>query len=135
MSTTPARVVVALGVAASLALAACSGSKGGGSGGSTSTTAGSVTGTGVQVTEKDFSISVARNAFTPGSVTFEVTNEGPSSHNLTVNGPGVNDAASSTLASGGKGNVTVTLQKGSYELFCSIPGHKERGMDLTIHVG
>jgi plastocyanin len=135
MSATPARLVVALGLAASLTLAACSSSKGGGSGSSKSATGGSVAGTGVQVTEKDFSISLARNAFTPGSYTFEVTNDGPSSHNLTVKGPGVNSAATSTLDSGGTGNVTVTLQKGSYELFCSIPGHKERGMDLIIHVG
>jgi plastocyanin len=134
MPASPARILIALTVTASLALAACS-SKGGGSGTSKQTTGGSAAGTTVQVTEKDFSISLARNTFTPGSYTFEVTNGGPSSHNLTVKGPGVNDTATSTLDSGSKGNVTVTFQKGTYELYCSIPGHKERGMDLTVHVG
>jgi uncharacterized cupredoxin-like copper-binding protein len=135
MPATAGRIMLAVVAAASLALAACSSSKGGGSGTSTPATGGSAAGTTVQVTEKDFSISLARNTFTPGSYTFEVTNDGPSSHNLTVKGPGVDNTATSTLDSGSKGNVTVTFQKGSYELYCSIPGHKERGMDLTVHVG
>lgn len=135
MPATAGRIVLALIAAASLALAACSSSKGGGSGISTPATGGSAAGTTVQVTEKDFSISLARNTFTAGSYTFEVTNAGPSSHNLTVKGPGVNGTATSTIDSGSKGNVTVTFQKGTYELYCSIPGHKERGMDLTVHVG
>ena len=134
MPGSPARILIALTAAASLALAAC-GSKSVGSGTNTQTTGGSAAGTAVQVTEKDFSISLARTTFTPGTYTFEVTNDGPSSHNLTVKGPGINNTGTSTLDSGSKGNVTVTFQKGAYELYCSIPGHKERGMDLTIHVG
>lgn len=134
MPGSPARILIALTATASLALAAC-GSKSNGSGTSTQTTGGSAAGTAVQVTEKDFSISLDRTTFTPGTYTFEVTNDGPSSHNLTVKGPGVNNTATSTLDSGSKGNVTVTFQKGAYELYCSIPGHKERGMDLTVQVG
>jgi uncharacterized cupredoxin-like copper-binding protein len=135
MPASARRVVLALTAAVSVTLAACSSSKGGGSGTSHPATGGSASGTTVQVTEKDFSISLARNTFTPGSYTFEVTNDGPSSHNLTVNGPGVDNTATPTLDAGSKGNVTVTFEKGSYELYCSIPGHKERGMDLTVHVG
>lgn len=135
MPATARRIVLALIAAVSVTLAACSSSKGGGSGTSQPATGGSAAGTAVQVTEKDFSISLARSTFTPGSYTFEVTNDGPSSHNLTVNGPGVDNTATSTLDAGSKGNVSVTFQKGSYELYCSIPGHKERGMDLTVHVG
>jgi plastocyanin len=134
MPATPPRIAIALTAATSLALAACS-SSGRGSGTSKPATGGAAIGTAVQVTEKDFSISLARKTFTPGSYTFDVTNDGPSSHNLTVKGPGVNNSATSTLDSGSKGNVTVTFQKGTYELYCSIPGHKERGMDLTVHVG
>ena len=35
----------------------------------------------------------------------------------------------------GTGMLTATLQKGSDELWCSVPGHKNKGMDLTIKVG
>ena len=35
---------------------------------------------------------------------------------------------------GESGQLTVTPQKGTYELWCSVPGHKELGMDLKIQV-
>ena len=72
---------------------------------------------------------------TPGTYTFHVTNQGPSAHNLTVNGPGVNQQGTSTFASGGSEDLTVTLQAGTYELYCSVPGHKQAGMDTSITVG
>jgi uncharacterized cupredoxin-like copper-binding protein len=57
------------------------------------------------------------------------------SHNPTINGPGVNAQASPTLAPGTTGQVTVTLQQDSYELWCSIDNHKALGMDMRIQVG
>ncbi|HYW28327.1 MAG TPA: plastocyanin/azurin family copper-binding protein [Gaiellales bacterium] len=89
----------------------------------------------VNVTLKDFSITVASGSkLAPGSTTFHVTNEGPSAHNLTINGPGVSNSATPTFSPGTQ-NLTVTLQKGTYELFCSVPGHKQAGMDTHITVG
>jgi uncharacterized cupredoxin-like copper-binding protein len=35
---------------------------------------------------------------------------------------------------GDSAELTVTLQKGSYEVWCSVDSHKEQGMDLTIDV-
>jgi uncharacterized cupredoxin-like copper-binding protein len=31
--------------------------------------------------------------------------------------------------------MTVTLQKGTYEVYCPVDGHKERGMQtkITVH--
>ena len=29
----------------------------------------------------------------------------------------------------------MTLKNGSYEFFCSVPGHKEAGMDVNVTVG
>ncbi len=72
--------------------------------------------------------------FKPGTYTFVVTNQGPSSHNLTINGPGVSDSATPTFAPGTK-TLTVTLQNGTYDLFCSVPGHKALGMNTHITVG
>ena len=71
----------------------------------------------------------------PGTYTFHVTNNGPSSHNLTINGPGVSDKATPTFAAGGSQDLTVTLTKGTYDLFCSVPGHKQLGMDTNLTVG
>src|SRR5689334_23570565 len=77
----------------------------------------------VDVTLKDFSITVTGGSkLAPGTYTFHVTNQGPSAHNLTVNGPGVSDQATPTFPAGTQ-DLTVKLEKGSYELFCSVPGH------------
>jgi uncharacterized cupredoxin-like copper-binding protein len=126
--------VLAIGTAATIAVGACS-SKGTGHASSAPASGPSAAGTVVQVTEKDFSISLARTSLTPGSYTFQVNNTGSTAHNLTVKGPGVDSKATSTLDPGSAGQLTVTLQQGSYELYCSIDSHKDRGMDLTVQVG
>ena len=53
---------------------------------------------------------------------------------LTINGPGVDNEATPTFPSGTK-TLTVTLQKGTYEFYCSVPGHKAAGMDVKVTVG
>jgi uncharacterized cupredoxin-like copper-binding protein len=94
-----------------------------------------VSGTQVNVTLKDFAITVAAGTtFKPGTYTFVVTNQGPSSHDLTINGPGVSNQGTPTFGTGTK-NLTVKLSNGTYDLYCSVPGHKALGMDTHITVG
>lgn len=92
-------------------------------------------GTSVGVVETEFSITLDKTSFTPGDYTFAIQNQGSFPHNLIIEGPGVGSKASPTLGNGQSGSLTVTLQKGSYELWCSVPGHKDKGMDITITVG
>ncbi|HEX5249629.1 MAG TPA: plastocyanin/azurin family copper-binding protein [Gaiellales bacterium] len=138
--------LAAAAAALTLALAACgsassSGSSsaptaaaGGGGGGTTSTPV-VVSGKKIDVTEKDFSITVAGGSTVkPGTYTFVVVNKGPSSHDLTVNGPGVADKAT-PISGPGTQTLTVTLKKGTYDLFCSVPGHRALGMDTKLQVG
>jgi plastocyanin len=138
--------LAAAAAALTLALAACgSGSSsgttssstaaaGGGGGGTTSTPV-AVSGKKIDVTEKDFSITVAGGSTVkPGTYTFVVVNKGPTSHNLTIDGPGVAGKATPTSGPGTQ-TLTVTLKKGTYDLFCSVPGHKALGMDTKLQVG
>jgi uncharacterized cupredoxin-like copper-binding protein len=113
-----------------LVLAACGG--GGGGGGSSAPAS---SGKKIDVTLKDFSITVAGgSSVKAGTYTFVVTNQGPSDHNLTVNGPGVSNQATPTFGKGTK-DLTVTLKSGTYDLYCSVPGHKALGMDTKLTVG
>jgi plastocyanin len=136
----------AAAAALTLALAACGSASssgtasgptaaaGGGGGGSTSTPV-VVSGKKIDVTEKDFSITVAGGSTVkPGTYTFVVVNKGPSSHDLAINGPGVADKAT-PISGPGTQTLTVTLKKGTYDLFCSVPGHKALGMDTKLQVG
>jgi len=38
------------------------------------------------------------------------------------------------MTGGQSGSLTVTLQKGTYQLWCGVPGHKDKGMVTTITV-
>ena len=88
----------------------------------------------VVVAETDFSITLPRKTFSAGTYTFHVSNQGEYSHNLTVEGPGVDKAATPTLQPSQSSTLTVTLMAGTYELWCSVDSHKDKGMDVTITV-
>jgi uncharacterized cupredoxin-like copper-binding protein len=106
-----------------------------GGAGSASSQSGAVkAGTAVTATEQEFSITLSAKTFKAGAYTFNVHNAGKYSHNLTIEGPGVDKQASPTMPGGGSSALTVTLQKGSYELWCSVDSHKDKGMDMHIEV-
>jgi plastocyanin len=119
-----------------LALAGCGGSSDGRSTSpSAAQTGAPAVGKVVNVIEKEFSITLPKAAMVPGTYTFQVNNQGAISHNLTVSGPGVATKGSSTISPGQSADLTVTLQKGSYEFWCSVDSHNDQGMDLTVKVG
>jgi uncharacterized cupredoxin-like copper-binding protein len=131
-------LVLVAGAGAALLLAGCGG---GDSSTPSSTGANSVpaspaaTGTKVTATEKEYSIALSTTTFAPGAYTFEVVNQGTMVHTLVIKGPGVDATASPDVQPGASSQVTVTLQRGSYELWCSIDNHKALGMDMRIQVG
>lgn len=136
-------IVLAVATAAAAVLVACGGSSGNSSGSGNTPAAGaagsasaSVAGTAVTSTEKEYSIDLSMSTFAPGTYTFTVKNTGTMAHDLVINGPGVDHKGSSLVQAGDTGGqFTVTLQSGSYELWCSVPGHKQLGMDKKIQVG
>jgi uncharacterized cupredoxin-like copper-binding protein len=102
---------------------------------SASTSSGAAAGTTVTATETDFKIALSQQTFSPGSYTFKATNSGKVPHALTIVGPGVSSMSTSNVSPGQSANLTVTLQSGSYEIYCPVDSHKSLGMDLHITVG
>jgi uncharacterized cupredoxin-like copper-binding protein len=137
ISTRVALRATALAFSASLVLAACSSGGGGGqANGKESPSATKTTsGTQVTVTETEYALKLSRNTFTAGMYTFTADNAGKVTHALEIEGPGVSEAKTKNLQGGQKAEVTVTLKKGSYELYCPVPGHKGLGMVQNIKVG
>jgi len=88
----------------------------------------------VQVTAKDFRFDIAKTTFTPGSYSFQLKNDGPSAHDLRIVGPGVRNQGTPVIAAGKSASATVQLRKGTYDMYCSVPGHKQLGMDVTLKV-
>ena len=140
------RIAVAAVALALLGAVACSSSSS-----SSSSAGGSSPGT-VSATEQDFSITLASSSGPAGSVTFNIANQGPSTHEFVIvqtdDAPDAlptkdgevdedkltvvdeqEDIAPSTTAT-----LTSNLDAGSYVIICNIPGHYEAGMRAGLTV-
>lgn len=83
----------------------------------------------------DFEVALSTTAFSPGAYTFNAQQKGQRPHALSIKGPGVDAATSTIQPGGGDQQLTVTLQPGSYELWCPVGDHEALGMTTTITVG
>ncbi len=111
----------------------------GGGGDSSSNTAAQTGGGGgggqtVDLTATDFHFNPPTINVNAGTVTFVLTNDGNSTHALTVQGNGV-DESSDTVSPGDSTELTVDLTEGEYEIFCPVGNHKAMGMVGTLTVG
>jgi plastocyanin len=71
----------------------------------------------------------------PGKVTIEFANASPLSHNVTVQEPGGGATLGATPTfSGATKSLTLNLKTGTYAFFCSVPGHRQAGMQGTLTV-
>ena len=100
----------------------------------TSTTTSGGGGQTVQVSEKEFKITLPSTTLKPGSYTFDLSNDGKIQHDLAINGPGVNDAKTPLINGGQHATLKVKLAAGTYDFYCSVPGHKQLGMDVKVKV-
>lgn len=121
------------------ALGACGGSSSGGVGSSSSSTAApsgaqGSSGNSITATETEYHIALSSATASAGQVTFVVKNAGQVTHDLVVNGPGVAAQKTALLSPGQTVHLVVTLQAGSYDIYCDIPGHKQAGMDAKLTV-
>jgi plastocyanin len=68
-----------------------------------------------------------------GTVRITLTNPAPVEHNVTLQTPqGVKGGP--TVGKGGTSTVTAPLKAGTYTYYCSVPGHREAGMQGTLTV-
>lgn len=91
-------------------------------------------GTVVTVTETEWAIALSTTTFTPGVYTFVVKDAGHASHALEIDGPGVSDKRSAGVSPGDSTRVTVTLQKGTYDVYCPVGNHADMGMRTSVTV-
>lgn len=135
ISTRVALRTTALAFSGALVLAACSSGGGDGQANESGSATKTEPATQVTVTETEYALKLPRTSLTPGTYTFTADNAGQVAHALEVEGPGVSEAQTKTIQGGQKATVTVTLKKGSYELYCPVGNHKGLGMEQSIEVG
>jgi plastocyanin len=127
-------------IAGSMLLAACGGGgdDGGGEDGGTGGTSGETGGTetGEDGGAAPFTVSAKEFVFDPATlsvpadeeVTIEVVNSGTVEHDFTLDEAGVKIPTPATETASG----SFTVAAGTYTFYCSVPGHREAGMEGTL---
>jgi uncharacterized cupredoxin-like copper-binding protein len=67
---------------------------------------------------------------TPGKLTIESKNAAPIPHDIVIDGKG-NGAE---VSGGGVSKFTATFAPGTYTFYCSVPGHRQAGMEGKLVV-
>ena len=68
-----------------------------------------------------------------GTVTITMTNMSPLEHNVTV-AEGSKVLGATPTFVGGTRTLTLNLKPGKYTFYCSVPGHRQAGMEGTLNV-
>jgi uncharacterized cupredoxin-like copper-binding protein len=147
-------LVMATAVTLGLATTACSSGDSTSGDGSTSAAPASseaeTAGTAVPATESDFKIVLGEPEGSAGATTFQIQNDGPSTHEFVVfktdlapdslptdkdgnveeDGKGVEHLDEvEDIAAGSDAELELDLEAGSYVVICNLPGHYKLGMD------
>jgi plastocyanin len=134
MSKHPALLFSVIAIA--LGVAACGGSS------NSSSSAGSTSSTGASSHLTLMAMSNGQLMFDKksltaksGTVTIAFTNTSPEQHNLTIQ-KGTSGAVvgATPTFNGGTKTLTVKLTSGTYTFYCSVPGHRQAGMQGTLTV-
>ena len=68
-----------------------------------------------------------------GRVTITFTNAASLEHNVTI-AQGSTQLGATPTFGGGTRTLTLNLKAGTYTFYCSVPGHRQSGMEGTLHV-
>ena len=87
------------------------------------------------VSVMDFMIEPSDLEVAGHTITIDVTNDGPTPHNLTVRDEaGEVVMGTEDLSVGDTATISDQLEPGEYRIFCALPGHESLGMSGTLTV-
>jgi plastocyanin len=69
-----------------------------------------------------------------GKVTVNFTNSSPVPHDVRIESSGGEELGGTEVISEKSESATVDLKPGEYTFFCSVPGHRQGGMEGTLTV-
>jgi plastocyanin len=69
-----------------------------------------------------------------GEVTVNFTNTSPVPHDVRIESSGGEELGGTEVLSEGNESAEVDLKPGEYTYFCSVPGHRQAGMEGTLTV-
>jgi plastocyanin len=69
-----------------------------------------------------------------GKVSIDFSNASPVGHNVTVESSSGASVGETPTFVGGSRSVSLNLKPGKYKFYCSVPGHRQAGMEGTLTV-
>ena len=69
-----------------------------------------------------------------GKVTIDFKNPQALTHDVAIESPGGEEVGKTELIGEGETSTSVNLKPGKYTFYCSVPGHREAGMEGTLTV-
>ena len=69
-----------------------------------------------------------------GTIRIVMHNPAPLQHNISLQGPGGVNLHGATVSQNGDSQVQASLKPGKYTFYCSVPGHRQAGMQGTLTV-
>jgi plastocyanin len=69
-----------------------------------------------------------------GKVTVDFNNPQPLEHDVAIESSSGEMVGETELVAEGESSTEVTLKPGTYKFFCTVPGHREAGMEGTLTV-
>lgn len=69
-----------------------------------------------------------------GEVTVEFDNPQSLTHDVAIESSSGEEVGKTELIADGSDSTTVNLKPGAYTFYCSVPGHREAGMEGTLTV-
>ena len=89
----------------------------------------------VDLTATDFKFDPSDPTVKSGDVTFNLKNDGQTSHSLEIEDVnGQDQEIEGEVSPGQSGTLKVNLPPGKYEFYCPVANHKEMGMEGEITV-
>jgi plastocyanin len=70
----------------------------------------------------------------PGNNTVELTNSSSTPHDVVIEDDGGEEIAKTEVITDGTDETTADLQDGEYTFYCSVPGHRQAGMEGKLTV-
>ncbi len=88
----------------------------------------------IQVKETEFELKPAEITLSkPGTYVFKAVNSGDTVHALEVEGEGIEEETEE-IEPGQSAELKVKLKAGTYELYCPVGDHKEKGMEGAVKI-
>jgi plastocyanin len=89
----------------------------------------------VSVRLSEWKVELSQASVAAGTVTFTITNAGSIPHAFEVEGRGI-EQETQTIQPGSSDSLTLTLQPGTYEVYCPVgeDSHKKLGMEAHLQV-